>query len=161
MKTFKVAADARPLTGLSHGARGSVTYRKVGMVRFIVSIIAGCFTAIVIAVLLTVVARIGWPAYAAAEPHKTYTLVMLMARLVAGVLSTAGASAVATIIARDRGPAAWALGVVFFAIAFPAHAWPGTIWNDYPAWYHVVFLGYLIPVAGLTGWALRRAGEGR
>ena len=90
-----------------------------------------------------------WPAYAAAVPDKSFTLSMLMTRLLLGVLSTAAAACVATRIAMDDGRTAWRLGVLFLAVSLPNHMF--AVWDDYPAWYHVVYLGYLVPIAGLTG----------
>lgn len=58
--------------------------------RFVVALVAGCVTAVAIAVGATLVTRILWPEYAAAEPMKAYSLSMLFARLAVGVLSTAG-----------------------------------------------------------------------
>ena len=120
--------------------------------RFIASLLVGCILAILIARTGIVLARGLWPAYAAAEPHKDYSLTMLCARLAVGALSTAGAAWAATIVARDNGRAAWWLGGVFLALALPNHLF--FVWNDYPAWYHFVFLAYLVPVAGLTGSAV-------
>jgi hypothetical protein len=94
-------------------------------------------------------ARRVWPEYAAAEPTKAYSLVMLISRLSAGALCTACAAVVTTMVARDRGQAAWWLGVLFLAVSLPSHLFQ--VWADYPAWYHVVYLSYLVPIAGLIG----------
>jgi len=118
--------------------------------RFIVSLVAGCFTAVAIALAGVTVARALWPAYANAEPHKTYTLAMLCSRLAVGALCTAGAACVTTIVAQDNGRAAWWLGVLFFVISFPYHLYPGYSWSNYPVWYHVFYLSSLVPVTGLT-----------
>jgi hypothetical protein len=119
---------------------------------FVASLLIGCIVAIAIARTGVVLARALWPAYAAAEPHKDYTLAMLASRLAVGAVSTAGAAWVATIIARDNGRAAWWLGGLFLALSLPDHLY--LVWNDYPVWYHFVFLAYLVPVAGLTGRAV-------
>ncbi len=120
--------------------------------RFIASLLIGCIVAIAIARTGVVLGRALWPAYAAAEPHKDYTLAMLLARLAVGALSTAGAACVATIIARDDGRAAWWLGGLFLALSLPDHLY--FVWADYPIWYHLVYLSYLVPIAGLTGWVV-------
>ena len=117
--------------------------------RFTASLLVGCIVAVAIARIGVVLARGLWPAYAAAEPHKDYSLAMLCARLAVGALSTVGAAWAATIVARDKGRAAWWLGGVFLALALPNHLF--FVWKDYPAWYHFVFLAYLVPIAGLTG----------
>lgn len=118
------------------------------MVRRGVALAAGVATALTIALAATLVARGMWPAYAAAEPHKSYTLIMLVARLSVGALGTAAAALVATIIARDGGAAAWWLGGLFLALSLPLHL---RGWADYPAWYHLIYLSCLVPIAGITG----------
>ena len=123
--------------------------------RFIASLLAGCVTAIAIAYTATLVARSLWPEYAAAEPHKDYTLAMLFSRLAVGVLCTASAACVTTIVARDNGRAAWWFGGIAVALSLPSHLYFG--WNDYPAWYHFLFLSYLVPTAGLASRMLRGA----
>ena len=127
--------------------------------RRIAGMLVGCVTALALALTGTLVARTLWPAYAAAEPEKTYTFAMLVSRLTVGALCTAGAACVATIIARDTGKAAWWLGGIFLAISLPIHLY--LLWTDYPVWYHVVYLAYLVPIAGLTGRVVYGcAGEG-
>ena len=102
------------------------------VLRFVASLVAGCVIAIAIAAAGTAVARTLWPAYAAAEPDKHYTLEMLLSRLAVGALCTAGAACVTMIVARDKGRAAWWLGALFVVISLPYHLYPGYVWNDYP-----------------------------
>jgi hypothetical protein len=92
--------------------------------RRIAGLVAGCLTAVTIALVATGVARITWPAYAAAEPNKTYSFVMLVVRLLVGGLCTAGAACVASIIVRDNGRSALLLGLLFLAISLPDHRTP-------------------------------------
>lgn len=118
--------------------------------------------AIAFALVATLIARILWPGYAAAEPEKTYTVAMLWTRLAIGALCTAAAACVTTIIARDKGRAAWWLGGFFLAVSLPDHFYHiGYVWADYPAWYHFIYLSYLAPIAGLTGrFVYGRSGHG-
>lgn len=115
----------------------------------VVGLAAGCVTAVVIALAGTVMARSLWPAYAAAEPDKAYSFAMLVSRLLVGAICTIGAACVASIIVRDDGRAACWLGALFLAISLPGHLYH--VWADYPAWYHVLYLSYLVPLAALTG----------
>lgn len=96
-----------------------------------------------------------WEDYAAAVPSKDYTLLMLVSRLSVGAIATAAAGLVTMIGARDRGLAAWLCGGLLLAISLRPHL--VTAWNDYPVWYHFVYLGYLVPICGLAGSLLRRA----
>lgn len=109
----------------------------------------GMCAAVAMAATATILARVLWPAYAAAEPSRAYSLTMLVSRLIVGALCTTFAAFVATRTARDNGTAAWWLGGVFLAISAPHHVL--RVWAEYPAWYHVIYLSYLVPVAGLTG----------
>jgi hypothetical protein len=121
-----------------------------GVLRFILSLALGSVIAVAIAGAGLMAARALWPEYAIAEPHKHYTLAMLFARLAVGALSAAGAACGATAVAGDKGRAAWWLGGLFVVISLPGHLYPGYVWNDYPVWYHLVYLSYLVPVAGLA-----------
>lgn len=126
-----------------------------------VGVVAGSVTAIGMGLVAVLLARRLWPAYAAAEPTKQYSLAMLIGRLLAGALCTAAASVVATRIARsDSAVIGWWLGGLFLAVALPIHVWD--VWADYPAWYHLVYLSSRVPVAGLIGGAVshvRRSGS--
>jgi len=106
-------------------------------------ILIGGATAVALAVMATLLARRLWPAYAAVEPSRTYSVGMLVVRLTVGAVCTATAASVATRVARDRGRAAWVLGalpagtpaarlvpisgVVSHSLSHvsPAHRWPG------------------------------------
>ena len=117
--------------------------------RLIASLGVGCATAVAIAMLGFSILRTRWPGYAAAEPNKAYTLGMLIARLSLAALLTAGAACAATWVARDGGRAAWYLGVLFLLVSLPVHL--RSVWNDYPVWYHAVYLLSLVPIAGYSG----------
>jgi hypothetical protein len=117
--------------------------------RLVGALVAGCVTALAVAALAFTLLRAAWPAYAAAEPSKAYTLGMLFARLGIAAILTAAAGWVAALVARDAGRAAWILGGLFLLISLPPHLY--TVWDDYPAWYHFVYLLSLVPIAGLGG----------
>lgn len=119
-----------------------------GTARLIAALVIGCATAIAIASAGFAILRALWPAYAAAEPDKAYTLGMLFSRLSIGALCAAGAACVATIIAGDSGRAALWLGGLFVVLSLPSHLY--YVWDDYPVWYHFLYLGYLVPIAALT-----------
>jgi hypothetical protein len=56
---------------------------------------------------------------------------------------------IATRVARDAGTAARWLGGVVLAMSLWDHL--VRVWADYPAWYHLVYLSYLLPLAVLSG----------
>jgi hypothetical protein len=117
--------------------------------RLIAAFVAGCLTAVAIALAITGIARIIWPAYAAAEPRKTYSFAMLVSRLLVGAICTAVAACVASIIVRDNGKVACWLGMLFLIVSLPDHLY--RVWPEYPVWYHVLYLSYLVPIAAITG----------
>ena len=119
--------------------------------RLLAAIAAGTVVALALALLGFGALRFSWPAYAAAEPNKAYSLAMLLSRLTLGVLCTGVAGAVAARVAPDDRRAPWLLGALVLAVSIPGHLYPGYLWNDYPAWYHLVYLAYLVPIAGLAG----------
>jgi hypothetical protein len=84
-----------------------------------------------------------WPAYALATPLLDFTLPMKIARLSLGALSTLMAAAAA----RRMSAAPWlpfVLGCALLVVFLPEHY---RLWNRFPVWYHLTFLGSLIPLA--------------
>lgn len=84
-----------------------------------------------------------WPAYALATPLLNFTLPMKIARLSLGALCTLIAAATA----RRLSAARWlpvVLGCSLLVLFPPAHY---SLWNRLPVWYHVSFLGSLVPLA--------------
>lgn len=93
------------------------------------------------------VLRSTWPAYAAVEPVKAYTVPMLWARLGVACIACVAAGMVA---ARPAGPnGAWAAGTLLLVVSLPIHL--VEVWRDYPVWYHVTYLALLVPITGLGG----------
>ena len=115
---------------------------------FIFGLAAGWMTGCAVALAGFAALRHLWPAYAVVEPHRAYTLPMSLSRLTLGVVGAASAGAVATLIARDTGRAAWWLGGQFLALSLAIHI---REWALYPVWYHLVYLTTLAPVTGLGG----------
>ena len=131
---------------------------RTGTARHAIGIVTGALAAVAVGVIATLLAERLWPAYAAARPTKSYTLAMLVTRLAAGALAAAVGAFVTTRLARDDGRAAWWLGGLFLAVSLPDHLF--LVWQDYPAWYHVVYLTYLVPVAGVAGTITARRASG-
>lgn len=119
--------------------------------------VAGTLTAVAIALAATVVARSVWPAYAAAEPSKAYSIAMLVTRLLVGAICTVSAATVASIVVKDDGRVACGLGALFLLLSLPEHLW--RVWAEYPAWYHILYLSYLVPIAALTGRTMSGCGS--
>jgi hypothetical protein len=87
-------------------------------------------------------ARLFWPGYAMATPQRTYTLTMLIARLIVGAVAAGGSGWIATsIMCEKHGAGLWS-GIALLAISLPWHV---HVWLHYPVWYHLVWLGCVMP----------------
>lgn len=127
------------------------------MKRSILAFVAGMLMWLVVATLLNRVLRAGLAGYAQAEPLMTFTLGMKIARLVLAALASLAAGATAALIAPSRRLGPWVLGSVILALFIPAHV---QLWTKFPVWYHLVFLGTLVPLVAL-GAALTRSRSDR
>ena len=122
------------------------------MKRSILAVGAGLAVWMVVATLLNFVLRAGLAGYALAEPALTFTLGMKVARLILGALASLAAGAAAGLIAPSKTPR-WVLGAIILALFIPVHI---QLWAKFPVWYHLVFLGSLLPLVAL-GAALTRS----
>ncbi len=123
------------------------------MQRAILAFLAGLVAWIVLISVLNRCLRLGVPAYAAAAPTMSFTLGMLVARLAIGALT----SVVAGLLAGWIAPASvrlpvW-LGIALLVAFTPIHV---RLWSLFPFWYHVVFLGTLLPLVILGARLPRR-----
>ena len=99
--------------------------------------------------------RASWPDYGLADPEKAYTLTMLLVRLLIFSLMIAATSCVATLVAGGkRFP--WITGGLILALSIPPHLYPGYVWDDYPVWYHIVYLLSILPIAVIAGASIQR-----
>lgn len=127
------------------------------MIRSISAIIAGLVVWTLVATLLNFGLRAGLAGYAAAEPTMTFTLGMKIARLLLGALASLAAGAAAGSIAPARRGVGWLLGAIILAMFIPVHV---QLWAKFPVWYHLFFLGTLVPLVVL-GAALTRSRRSR
>ena len=80
----------------------------------------------------------------------TFTLGMLVGRLLLGAASSVAAGATTAWIARGNARASWILGALLVVLFIPVHIW---MWTRFPLWYHAAFLVSLLPCT-LLGAAL-------
>jgi peptidoglycan/LPS O-acetylase OafA/YrhL len=123
------------------------------MKRSIFALVAGLVLWMLVATLLNRWLRASLPGYASAEPTMTFTLSMKVARLILGALASLAAGAATGWIAPLRTGLPWVLGSVILAAFIPIHV---QLWSKFPVWYHLVFLGTLVPLVAL-GAALTRS----
>jgi hypothetical protein len=123
------------------------------MKRSILALIVGLAVWVLVASLLNRGLRLALGDYGAAEPRMTFTHAMMAARLVLGALASLAAGAVTRAVAPSSTRALWMLSAVLLAIFIPAHV---QLWAKFPVWYHLVFLGTLVPLALLGGMFTRK-----
>jgi hypothetical protein len=126
------------------------------MKRSIFALVAGLLLWALVATLVNRGLRAGLPGYALAEPAMTFTLGMKVARLILGALASLAAGAATGRIAPSRRSLPWVLGAIILAAFIPIHV---QLWARFPVWYHLTFLGTLVPLVAL-GAALTRSRNG-
>jgi hypothetical protein len=122
------------------------------MLRKAGAVIWGLFAWVVVSSIGDRLLRLGWLAYAAAEPMMTFTLGMMGARLLLGAVSTLAAGFVAGYICDKHRGTVLVTGAFLLLLFLPVHF---ALWNKFPVWYHLVFLGSLVPLTW-AGAELRR-----
>ncbi len=128
---------------------------RIAVLRFVAGLALGWATSWTILTGGFSLLRVVWPDYALAEPEKAFTLTMLFVRLVIFTAMIAATAGVATLVAGDRR-VAWIAGGLILALSLPPHLYPGYVWEDYPAWYHFVYLLSILPIAAYSGRLVRR-----
>lgn len=126
------------------------------MKRSILAFIAGLAAWVLVASLLNRGLRLALRGYAAAEPEMTFTHGMMAARLVLGALASLAAGAATRAVAPSSRRTVWVLGAVLLAAFIPIHV---RLWANFPVWYHLVFLGTLVPLVALGATLIRNRSE--
>ena len=98
--------------------------------------------------------RTCWSAYAVAEPTKAYNFAMLLSRLTLASVCSIASGFLAVTAARKNRKAAWCLGALLLLGSMPLHLPISyfSVWPDYPAWYHAVYLLSLVALLGFGGY---------
>lgn len=126
------------------------------MKRSIFGFIAGLAAWVLVASVLNRGLRLALRGYAAAEPEMTFTHGMMAARLVLGALASLAAGAATRAVAPSSRRTVWVLGAVLLAAFIPIHV---RLWANFPVWYHLVFLGTLVPLVALGATLIRNRSE--
>jgi hypothetical protein len=110
------------------------------------AVLSGLVAWTIVATLLNLGLRLSWPAYAAVEKALTFTLAMQLARLIVGAAASLAGGYTTAWISRRKPIATWALVAVLLALFIPIHY---SLWQRFPAWYHVLFIASLAVVPPL------------
>jgi hypothetical protein len=121
---------------------------ETGMARDILGVVAGLAGWMAIAGVAGLTMRSAWPEYASVADTMTFTLPMMFARLAIGALATLGTGWITTVVARRSILARVTAGLLLVVVFVPQHV---ILWDKFPVWYHVTFLGSLVPLAYLGG----------
>jgi len=122
------------------------------MKRAALAFAAGLVVWLLLISLLDRALRLALAGYADAELTMSFTLGMLVSRLIIAALTSLIAGAIAAWIAPASGPVPLLLGLTLLVAFLPVHL---RLWSQFPLWYHVVFLGTLVPLIVLGSRLLR------
>ena len=122
------------------------------MKRAALAFAAGLVVWLLLISLLDRALRLALAGYADAELTMSFTLGMLVSRLIIAALTSLIAGAIAAWIAPASGPVPLLLGLTLLVAVLPVHL---RLWSLFPFWYHVVFLGTLVPLIVLGSRLLR------
>jgi hypothetical protein len=131
------------------------------MKRPMLAFVAAVLIWVLVASLLDRGLRLFLDGYAAAEPALNFTVAMMVWRLVVGALASLAAGAVIEPIAPGSWRTAWVFGILWLLVFIPTHV---KLWHVFPLWYHLTFLGTLVPLVLLgfklaSGQRARRGGS--
>jgi hypothetical protein len=118
------------------------------MTKKALGVVAGLAVWMIVATIAGLIMRNAWPAYAAVADSMTFTMPMMITRLSIGVVATVLAGWVAAGITRGSTMATLLTGVILLLAFIPEHI---SIWDKFPVWYHLTFLGSLVPLTLLGG----------
>jgi hypothetical protein len=113
------------------------------MLRAIAAVIVAVVSWFLIGTIGNFVLRLTWHDYAQVERAMNFSLAMLLARLLLGTVSSVGAGFVVAWISHSSRVAALALVGLLLLLFLPTHY---LLWQRFPVWYHLVFLGSLIVI---------------
>lgn len=123
--------------------------------RAVLAIAAGFIVWFAIATVGNLAVRSFIPGYAEVEKAMNFSLVMLLARLVlGGGASIIAGVACAAITPHTRLPI-YVFALLLLAPFVPVHV---SLWDKFPIWYHILFLGSLVPLVMLGAKLVRSRG---
>jgi peptidoglycan/LPS O-acetylase OafA/YrhL len=116
------------------------------MKRSVLALLVGLALWVLVVSLLNRGLRAGITGYAAAEPTMSFTLGMKVGRLIIGAIASLAAGAATGMMARSKTGLPWVLGAILLLAFVPVHI---GVWTKFPVWYHLTFLGTLVPLVAL------------
>ena len=108
------------------------------------AVLAGFIAWFFVATLGNFVLRAVLPGYAVVEKAMSFTLTMLLSRLLLGAISSIGAGVICSVVSGSRRVPGYVLAASLLALFVPVHI---DLWEKFPVWYHLIFLGSLMPLS--------------
>ncbi len=125
--------------------------------RFVLAIVAGFVVWFAVATVGNVAIRWLLPGYTEVERTMDFSLGMLSARLVLGAIASLAAGAACVAIGRSARAATYLFAFLLLALFVPVHF---NLWAKFPVWYHIMFVGSLVPLVLLGAKLLSSRGTG-
>lgn len=126
------------------------------MKRSVLALLVGLALWVLVVSLLNRGLRAGMTGYAAAEPTMSFTLGMKVGRLIIGAVASLAAGAATGMMARSKTGLPCVLGAILLLAFVPVHI---GLWTKFPVWYHLIFLGTLVPLVALGARLTRRRAQ--
>ena len=117
------------------------------MIKGALGAVAGLIVWTVVVTAGGLLLRTSWPAYASVAAAMTFTLPMLVARLAVSAAATLAAGRTIAAIAPSIA-VRLVTGALLLLAFIPVHV---SLWQRFPAWYHLTFLVSLVPLTVLGG----------
>lgn len=119
------------------------------MLRFALAVVVAAVGWVMVATFLNLAIRYGWAQYAAVEQSMSFTLPMLLLRLLVSVAASLASGFVGALISKGNAKPIYAFAILLLATFLPVHY---GLWARFPVWYHLFFLTSLVifPVLGAT-----------
>jgi hypothetical protein len=114
--------------------------------RSVLAIAAGFVVWIAVATVGNFAIRLLFPGYSEVEKAMNFSLAMLLVRLVLGAGASIAAGVACAAIAPSTRLPRYVFALLLFALFVPVHV---SLWDKFPIWYHIIFLGSLVPLVML------------
>jgi hypothetical protein len=112
------------------------------MLKSMLAVVVAIIAWFLVATICNLVLRLALPGYSAAEVTISFTLTMMICRLITGLISSVAAGFICAAIAGRSRPAPKIAAVIMVLLFLPVHY---MLWNKFPIWYHLFFLITLAP----------------
>ena len=126
------------------------------IIRAVGAIVGGVLAWKAVAEPATLLGRLVWPAYATVETQRVFTLDMYLTRLTVGALATIIFGAVVAWIARGERVTIYVIIAAWLFYSVVDHY---IVWDQFPVWYHLLYLAYVAPLALLGAKLVERVNK--